>query len=113
MKRRAKARHGGREISRLRGRDRTARSFGRSSERRTALAPSLVYRANINPSVGLLHMLLTVALTRGSVAARLELALVDIWSVGVLVIDVEVPLFLSRPASLKVLADGFRAFPGT
>jgi hypothetical protein len=58
-------------------------------------------------------MLLAVALTCGGVHTGLKMTLIEKWSVGVLVIDMTIPFFLIRPASLDVLAVGFHAFPGT
>lgn len=79
-----------------------------------ATAPtSVVLGADVEPSVGFLHVLLAIALALRSIGARLELAFVEIGSLRVLVIDVTVPLLLSGPADLRILASGLRALPRT
>jgi hypothetical protein len=62
--------------------------------------------------VGLLHVLLAVALTLGSICARLELALVEARSIRVLVVNMAIALLLSRPADFEILACGLAALPG-
>ena len=74
---------------------------------------SIVLGSNIFPTVCLLHVLLAVRFTLGSVCARLEVAFVKGRSRGVLVIVMSVHLLLRWPTVLVILAGLDWAFPGT
>lgn len=61
--------------------------------------------------MGFLHMLFAVALPLGLVGTRFEKTVVYRRGLGMLVVDVAVPLLFGRPSDFIVLARLFGTFP--
>ena len=63
---------------------------------------SIIFRSNIGPSMGFLHVLLAVAFPFAFIGTRGELAFI-FWRLGgVLVVDMAIPLLFCWPSKLVV-----------
>jgi hypothetical protein len=63
--------------------------------------------------VSLLHVLFAIALSLGCVWARCEEAAIQIWCVGVLVVDMAITFLFGRPPMFVVLAGLLCTLPRT
>ena len=63
--------------------------------------------------MSLLHVLLAIRFTLGSIWARLEMALIQRWGCRMLVVVMAIHLLLGGPAVLMILAIFHRTFPWT
>ena len=72
---------------------------------------AIVFRSDVSPSVSLLHMLFTIALTLALIRARVELAFEHGRRSGMFIVHVTISLLLRWPAILVVLATGLATLP--
>lgn len=73
--------------------------------------PAIVLGSDILVAMELFHVLLTVTLALGVISTAGVEAFVLLWGLGMSVIHMTVPLLLSWPPELIVLAFGIKALP--